>query len=74
MVRLSDARMSGTSYGACILPFRRNPISAGRGAGQNGDQITLGCRGATINLDVRKLTGKRRAEWKQPKPLRTRLW
>ena len=28
MVRLSDARMSGTSYGACILHVRRRPISA----------------------------------------------
>lgn len=30
LVRISDARMSGTSYGACVLHVAPNPTSAGR--------------------------------------------
>ena len=30
MVRISDARMSGTSYGACVLHVAPETLSAGR--------------------------------------------
>jgi dihydroxyacid dehydratase/phosphogluconate dehydratase len=53
-VRLSDARMSSTSYGACILHVApRNPVLAGRLAlVRNGDRITLDVAAHSINLDV----------------------
>ncbi|MBV8927374.1 MAG: dihydroxy-acid dehydratase, partial [Bradyrhizobium sp.] len=68
MVRLSDARMSGTSYGACILhvspeSFVGGPLALVR----NGDEITLDVAARTINLDVSEAElGKRRAEWRPP--------
>src|SRR5450631_1647983 len=68
MVRLSDARMSGTSYGACILHVSPESYIGGPLAlVQNGDRITLDVAARAINLDVpeAELT-KRRAEWKPP--------
>jgi dihydroxy-acid dehydratase len=70
MVRLSDSRMSGTSYGACILHVAPEAYIGGPLAlVRNGDQITLDVAARTINLDVpeAELT-RRRAEWKQPEP------
>ena len=53
MVRLSDARMSGTSYGACILHVSPESYIGGPLAlVQNGDMITLDVDARTINLDV----------------------
>ena len=77
MVRLSDARMSGTSYGACILHVAPESYIGGPLAlVRNGDRITLDVAARTINLDVSEAElAKRRAEWKQPEtPLRARLW
>jgi dihydroxy-acid dehydratase len=68
MVRLSDARMSGTSYGACILHVSPESYIGGPLAlVQNGDLVTLDVAARTINLDVSEaeLT-KRRAAWKAP--------
>ncbi|WP_454690764.1 L-arabinonate dehydratase [Achromobacter aloeverae] len=68
MVRLSDARMSGTSYGACILhvspeSYVGGPLSLVR----NGDIITLDVDARTISLDVDDAElQRRRAEWRQP--------
>ena len=68
MVRLSDARMSGTSYGACILhvspeSFVGGPLALVR----NGDRITLDVAARTINLDVSEAElARRRAAWKKP--------
>ncbi|WP_233235077.1 L-arabinonate dehydratase [Bordetella sp. LUAb4] len=68
MVRLSDARMSGTSYGACILhvspeSYVGGPLSLVR----NGDIISLDVDARTINLDVDDAElQRRRAAWKQP--------
>jgi dihydroxyacid dehydratase/phosphogluconate dehydratase len=68
MVRLSDARMSGTSYGACILHVSPEAYIGGPLAlVQSGDQITLDVAARTINLDVSEQElAKRRADWKQP--------
>jgi len=68
MVRLSDARMSGTSYGACILHVSPESYVGGPLAlVRNGDQITLDVAARTINLDVPEAElEKRRAAWKQP--------
>jgi len=68
MVRLSDARMSGTSYGACILHVSPESYIGGPLAlVKNGDKITLDVAARTINLDVPEVElAKRRAAWKPP--------
>ncbi len=68
MVRLSDARMSGTSYGACILHVSPESYIGGPLAlVRNGDRITLDVAARSINLDVPEAElAKRRAAWKQP--------
>jgi dihydroxy-acid dehydratase len=68
MVRLSDARMSGTSYGACILHVCPEAYIGGPLAlVQNGDRISLDVAARTINLDVAEdELARRRARWKAP--------
>ncbi len=68
MVRLSDARMSGTSYGACILHVSPESYIGGPLAlVKTGDRITLDVAARAINLDVPEAElNKRRAAWKQP--------
>jgi dihydroxy-acid dehydratase len=68
MVRLSDARMSGTSYGACILHVSPESYVGGPLAlVQTGDIISLDVNARMINLDVPEAElAKRRAAWKQP--------
>lgn len=68
MVRLSDARMSGTSYGACILHVAPESYIGGPLAlVRNGDIISLDVDKRTISLDVPEAElAKRKAEWKQP--------
>ncbi|WP_257170705.1 L-arabinonate dehydratase [Bradyrhizobium sp. SRS-191] len=70
MVRLSDARMSGTSYGACILHVSPESYIGGPLAlVQNGDLITLDVAARTINLDVpADELARRRAAWTPPAP------
>jgi len=70
MVRLSDARMSGTSYGACILHVSPEAYIGGPLAlVRNGDRITLDVAARTINLDVPEdELARRRAEWTPPAP------
>lgn len=70
MVRLSDARMSGTSYGACILHVSPESYIGGPLAlVRTGDQISLDVAARTINLDVsEEELAKRRAAWKAPEP------
>jgi dihydroxy-acid dehydratase len=68
MVRLSDARMSGTSYGACILHVSPEAYIGGPLAlVKNGDKITLDVAARTINLDISEAEmEKRRDAWKKP--------
>ncbi|WP_315723789.1 MULTISPECIES: L-arabinonate dehydratase [unclassified Bradyrhizobium] len=70
MVRLSDARMSGTSYGACILHVAPESYIGGPLAlVRNGDRITLDVAARTINLDVAAdELARRRAAWTPPTP------
>jgi dihydroxy-acid dehydratase len=66
MVRISDARMSGTSYGACVLHVAPESFVGG--------PLAFVCDGDIVELDVpgRRLTlqvpeeemGRRRAAWK----------
>ena len=70
MVRISDARMSGTSYGACILHVSPESYVGGPLAlVQNGDIISLDVNARTIDIDVpeAELT-RRRAAWQAPQP------
>ncbi len=63
MVRVSDARMSGTSYGTCVLHVA--PESAAGGplaAVQDGDMITLDVESRTINLELAEEEIKKRIE------------
>jgi dihydroxy-acid dehydratase len=70
MVRLSDARMSGTSYGACILHVAPEAYIGGPLAlVRNGDLVSLDVDARSINLNVSDgEMAKRRASWKAPKP------
>jgi dihydroxy-acid dehydratase len=53
MVRISDARMSGTSYGACILHVAPEASVGGPlAAVRNGDRITVDVPKRSIHLDL----------------------
>jgi len=68
MVRISDARMSGTSYGCCVLhvapeSFVGGPLAFVR----NGDLIELDVEKRVLNLKVSETEmQKRKAAWKPP--------
>lgn len=68
MVRLSDARMSGTSYGACVLHIAPESYVGGPLAlVRTGDLITLDVDARSLHLHVgdEELT-RRRADWTPP--------
>jgi dihydroxy-acid dehydratase len=70
MVRVSDARMSGTSYGACVLhvapeSFIGGPLALVR----DGDVIELDIPGRRLSMQVSdEELERRRAAWKRPPP------
>jgi dihydroxy-acid dehydratase len=70
MVRISDARMSGTSYGACVLhiapeSFVGGPLALVR----SGDLITLDVAGRSLRLEVaERELAMRRTQWQPPRP------
>jgi dihydroxy-acid dehydratase len=68
MVRISDARMSGTAYGTIVLHV--SPEAAAGGAlalVRNGDRIRLSVRERKIDLRVSEAELQRRkAAWKPP--------
>ena len=70
MVRISDARMSGTSYGACVLhvapeSFAGGPLALVR----DGDLIELDVEARKLELKVGDAElATRRAAWKKPAP------
>jgi dihydroxyacid dehydratase/phosphogluconate dehydratase len=70
MVRISDARMSGTSYGACILHVAPEAYVGGPFAFvRTGDVIELDVPARRLHLDVPDdELARRRAAWKQPPP------
>jgi dihydroxy-acid dehydratase len=74
MVRISDARMSGTSFGTVVLHI--TPESAVGGPlslVKNGDLISLDTPNGRLDLlvDAAELE-RRRAAWKAPKPMYSR--
>ena len=70
MVRISDARMSGTSYGACVLhvspeSFVGGPLALVR----DGDLIELDVAARRLSLLVsEEELARRKAAWTAPKP------
>ena len=74
MLRISDARMSGTSFGACVLhvapeSFIGGPLALVR----DGDLIELDIPARKLSLLVSDAQmAERRAAWKAPEPRYTR--
>ncbi len=68
MVRVSDARMSGTAYGTVVLHVSPEAAAGGPLAlVRTGDMITLDVPGRLIQLDVDDRTlSQRRAQWTPP--------
>ncbi|MEN8833611.1 MAG: L-arabinonate dehydratase [Pacificibacter sp.] len=70
MLRISDARMSGTSYGACVLhvapeSFIGGPLALLR----TGDIVKLDVPNRTLDMLVSaEEIAKRKAEWTAPEP------
>jgi dihydroxy-acid dehydratase len=68
MVRISDSRMSGTAYGACVLhvspeSFIGGPLALVR----DGDLIELDVANRRLNLQVSdEELARRRSEWQPP--------
>ena len=70
MVRISDARMSGTAYGTVVLHTAPEAAAGGTLAlVKNGDMITLDVPKRSLHLHVDDAElAKRRAAWKAPAP------
>ncbi len=68
MVRISDARMSGTAFGTIVLHISPEAAVGGPLAlVEDGDQITLDVEAGRIDLLVRETTlAERRAKWRPP--------
>jgi len=68
IVRISDARMSGTAYGTVVLHAAPEAAAGGPLAlVQNGDAITLDVAGRRLHLDVDDAElARRRAAWTPP--------
>jgi dihydroxy-acid dehydratase len=68
MLRMSDARMSGTSYGACVLHVAPESYIGGPLALlRNGDIVEVDVPARTINMRVpEEELARRRAEWAPP--------
>lgn len=73
MVRISDARMSGTAYGTVVLHVAPEAAAGGPLAVvQNGDFIELDCAAGRLHLDIPETELQARlATWQQPQGL---LW
>ena len=70
MVRISDARMSGTSYGACVLHVTpESSVGGPLALVRDGDLIELDIPARRLNLLVADAElAKRRSDWVAPPP------
>jgi dihydroxyacid dehydratase/phosphogluconate dehydratase len=70
MLRISDARMSGTSYGACVLHVAPESYIGGPlGLVQTGDMITINIKNRRIQMEVSdEELERRKAAWKPLPP------
>jgi dihydroxy-acid dehydratase len=68
MLRISDARMSGTSYGACVLHVApESAIGGPLALVRDGDRISLDVAARTLTLEVSDAElATRRAAWRPP--------
>ncbi|CAM5304610.1 dihydroxy-acid dehydratase [Streptomyces narbonensis] len=68
MVRISDARMSGTSYGACVLHVApESHVGGPLALVRTGDTITLDVVARSLHLHVaEEEMDRRRAAWTPP--------
>ncbi|MEV7968506.1 L-arabinonate dehydratase [Sphaerisporangium sp. NPDC088356] len=68
MLRISDARMSGTSYGACVLHVApESHVGGPLALVRDGDPITLDVEARRLSLDVpEEELARRRAAWRPP--------
>ena len=75
MVRISDARMSGTAYGTVVLHISPEAAAGGPLAlVHSGDMVALDVAQRVLRLDVDEtVLAARRAQWAPP-PLPTRGW
>ena len=69
MVRISDARMSGTSYGACVLHVApESHIGGPLALVKTGDTVTLDVPNRKLTLEIsNEEMAARRAAWVAPK-------
>jgi dihydroxy-acid dehydratase len=76
MVRISDARMSGTAYGTVVLHVAPEAAAGGPLAlVQDGDMIELDVAARRLHLDVSdEELARRRAAWQPPQAPMTRGW
>ncbi len=76
MIRISDARMSGTAYGTVVLHTAPEAAAGGPLAlVENGDMIELDVGKRRLHLDVSDAElARRKAKWKAPKPHTDRGW
>ena len=74
MVRVSDARMSGTAYGTVVLHVAPESAAGGPLAlVRDGDMIELDVAGRRLHLDVTEdELAQRRAAWEAPPAVATR--
>ena len=70
MLRMSDARMSGTSYGACVLHIAPESYIGGPLALlRTGDMVTIDVAARTLDMEVsEEELARRRTEWKPLPP------
>jgi dihydroxy-acid dehydratase len=68
MLRLSDARMSGTSYGACVLHVAPESFVGGPlGLLRTGDVVSIDVPARSIRMEVgEEELARRRAAWTPP--------
>jgi dihydroxy-acid dehydratase len=74
MVRISDARMSGTAFGTIVLHVApESAIGGPLALVRNGDRIELNVAARRLHLHVDEAElASRRAEWRPPAPSFTR--
>jgi dihydroxy-acid dehydratase len=76
MVRITDARMSGTSFGTVVLHAAPEAAVGGPlGLVRDGDVISLDVPAGTVELEVSAdELERRRAAWTPPPPVHLRGW
>jgi len=76
MVRVSDARMSGTHYGTCVLHVApESAIGGPLALVRTGDRVTLDVPARRIDVDVSdEELAVRRAQWTPPPRRYDRSW